>query len=230
MPETNFRKTCTNCGGPLTGSKCHYCDHHHVVKYKKIPLFKDKRVWISAFSGSLFTFAALYLLPAGEAPELPLATNEPPNLPAPVLDQSTSVPEPPVFIFEPTEGQIPLGHTVHMDGGPGMMEVTLGTELSLVQISNQSFIRMPVTAKNISGQSGNFWPSAFNIFGPDGVGINWITLWDIEDNIALFPAVRNGVSQEGYMYIPYAGNGTYILENAFGRWEQEIDIVFTVEF
>lgn len=122
-------------------------------------------------------------------------------------------------------GDVMLGETFLMEGIRGPMEITLGNQLSFSSIDGDEYVKMPITFKNISGESSYFTNGSFDLYGPDGVAIDWKSRV-AEDDITSLPHVRNGVVQEGFLYIPYRGNGEYVFEAA---WGEDLEIYFLVE-
>jgi len=146
--------------------------------------------------------------------------------------------ETPATPTEPNvEGGYGLGDTFQFDGSSGLIELTFGENITFTTVENQfsdldgeSVIIIPVTLTNIGDETGSLNMFDITVFGANGVSLDSVDAFFMDDDIRWGNDLRPGSSVESYLHILYDGDGEYVIEFAGGfGFGDTAELIFQVE-
>ena len=115
-----------------------------------------------------------------------------------------------------------LGDTFEFNGSSGEVEITLGTDISWMEVTNQwsqhigaIVFSVPISVTNIGSETGGLNPFDFNMFGSDGLRLDSVGS-SFDTDITWEGNMRPGATQTGSLYFLYVGDGQYAIEFASG--------------
>jgi len=119
-----------------------------------------------------------------------------------------------------------LGSTIEFKG----LSIELGKELQTTTLNNQfsdkngtTVLFFPVKVTNKSDASTSLNMYAVKAFGSKGTELDTVFTY-FDDDVRMAGEMRPGASQEGNLYFPYDGDGTYYLDFGFYKTEVEVEI------
>ena len=130
----------------------------------------------------------------------------------------------PPSTFEPLSipDAFTLGDTFEFSGSSGNVEITLGTDISWMEVTNQwsqhfgaTVFSVPISITNIGSESGGLNPFDFNMFGSDGLSLDSVGS-SFDTDITWEGNMRPGATQTGSLYFLYVGDGQYAIDFAPG--------------
>ena len=135
------------------------------------------------------------------------------------------------------EGVYGLGDTFEFGGSSGLVELTFGTDITFTTIENQFsdlngeyVIVLPVTMTNIDDETGSLNMFDISLFGSNGVSLDSVDLYFMDDNILWGSDLRSGATLDSYLHILYDGDGEYVIEFAAGLgFGDSAELVFQIQ-
>ena len=112
------------------------------------------------------------------------------------------------------------------------LEITIGSDYTFTTVKNQfseynnkPAIKIPVTVKNISGETHSLNSFDYDLFGSLGTELDKINYY-FDNSIDQAGELKNGASYTKYFYLLYDGDGTYSIE--FDNYSEEKEVEFNI--
>ncbi len=111
-------------------------------------------------------------------------------------------------------------------------EITVGSTIEFVTVNNEfsdynnsTAIKVPVTVKNVSTETGSLNMFYYKFFGSQGVQVEELDSY-FDDSVDYAGELRPNASYTKYFYFLYDGNGDYYIN--FDNYSEEIELKLTI--
>jgi len=142
---------------------------------------------------------------------------------------------PSTFTPLPIDGAFTLGDTFTFNGSSGVIEISLGTDISWVAIDNTlshrygaTVFAVPISITNAGAETGSFNPVDLTLFGSNGLALPSVGSY-FGGDITWEGSIMAGAMQEGYLFFLYVGDGQYAIELTAGFGLGDfVEVIFSI--
>jgi len=125
--------------------------------------------------------------------------------------------------------ELTFGSDIDLDG----YTINFSNNYSIVTLENQfselngaNIVRIPVHVKNNSGETGNINMFYLKYFGSKGTQLDGVSTY-FDNSLEFAGELRNGAEYDAYVYMPYDGDGDYIV--AFDNYKVYKEVVLPIK-